>query len=75
MRLIHRLKHRWNTRHWNRRHFPGCPVRYGTGTECISPELLCAKQRRKVRTMYRRLQHRWFTWLNFKPHWWDRYLK
>lgn len=36
MRVFSFLKFRWDTRHWNRNHFPGCPVRYGIPGECLN---------------------------------------
>lgn len=41
MRLFYRLRFAWRTRHWNRDHFPGCPVRYGTSEVCLDPDFLC----------------------------------
>lgn len=52
-RPIHMLKFLWKTRHWNRKHFPGCPVRYGAGAECLSPEFLCASREDRLRYVSR----------------------
>lgn len=38
VRIVHSIKMRWKTRHWDRRHFPGCPVRYGQSGECMGPD-------------------------------------
>lgn len=57
-RPLHRIKFWWKTLHWDQSHFPGCPVRYGTGIDCFDPDLLCATARRRgTRLSLHRSQH------------------